>query len=116
MVILLAEDDVRLQYAIWKSLVASGFTVITADNGASALDASRTHHGSIDLVLTDFEMPHMNGIELCRCITAERPKTKFVVMSGGVGAKEQVAMEGLAFLQKPFHFSSLRKAIESCLP
>ena len=96
-----AEGDVHVQYLIWKLLKADGFTVLTAGKSEFALEASRSHPGPIDLLLTDMEMPRMSGLELYRNIRAERPGIKVIVMSGDLG-REQVSMNGLRFLQKPF--------------
>src|ERR1035437_7493749 len=109
-VILLVEDDVHEQYFVWKLLKADGFAVLTAGNGEFALEASRSHPGPIDLLLTDTEMPRMSGLELCRNIRVERPGIKVIVMSGDLG-REQVSMNGLPFLQKPFTPMALRDSI-----
>src|SRR5664280_2097815 len=113
-VILLVEDDVHEQYSVWKLLKSDGFTVLAAGNGEFALEASRSHPGPIDLLLTDTEMPRMSGLELCRNIRAERPGIKVIVMSGDLG-REQVSMNGLRFLQKPFTPTALRNSIETLL-
>jgi DNA-binding response OmpR family regulator len=115
MVILLAEDDVYEQYSIWKLLKADGFTVLTAGNGQFALEASRNHPGPVDLLLTDIEMPQMNGLDLCRSIKAERPGIKVLMMSGNHREREQVSTNGLPFLQKPFTASVLRDCIATLL-
>jgi DNA-binding response OmpR family regulator len=81
-VILLAEDDVGLQFFVWRLLKADGFTVLTAGDGIAALEASRNYPGSIDLALSDVRMPRMGGLELCRIIAAERPGIKVLMMSG----------------------------------
>jgi DNA-binding response OmpR family regulator len=115
MVILLVEDDVYVQYFIWKLLKADGFTVLTAGNGVFALEASRSHPGTIDLLLTDMEMPRMSGLDLARNIRAERPGIKTLVMSGDLRGREQVSVNGLPFLQKPFTVTALRDSIEALL-
>jgi CheY-like chemotaxis protein len=115
MVILLVEDDVHVQYFVWKLLKADGFTVLTAGNGEFALEASRSHCGPIDLLLTDIEMPRMNGLELCRNIKPERPGIKVLVMSGDLREREQDSVNGLPFLQKPFTPTVLRDSIEALL-
>jgi CheY-like chemotaxis protein len=102
MVILLAEDDVQVQYSLWKLLKSDGFTVLTGGNGAFALEASRNHPGPVDLLLTDMEMPRMGGLELAETIAAERPGIKVLIMSGDLRDREQASMNGLPFLQKPF--------------
>jgi two-component system, cell cycle sensor histidine kinase and response regulator CckA len=115
MVILLVDDDVGMQFSIWKLLKADGFTVLTAGDGKAALEASRNFPGTIDLLLSDMNMPGMGGLELCKIIAAERPGIKQLMMSGEVWGREQASMHGLAFLQKPFSATALRNAIEALL-
>jgi DNA-binding response OmpR family regulator len=115
MVILLAEDDVGVQFFVWSLLEAEGFTVLTAGDGKVALEASRNYPGSIDLLLSDVGMPRMDGLELSKNIAVERPGIKVLVMSGEPSGKEQVSMNGLPFLQKPFTLTALRDSIEALL-
>ena len=111
MVILLAEDDVGVQFLVWRLLKADGFTVLTASDGKAALEVSRNHPGSIDLVLSDVEMPEMDGLELCQTLASERPGIKVLMMSGVASRKEESSMNGLPFLQKPFTCTVLRDSI-----
>ena len=106
-VILCAEDDMQLQVLICKLLENDGFTVITAGNGEFALEASRSHPGPVDLLLTDIEMPRMNGLELSGKIRVERPGIKILVMSGAMQTNEHVSIDGLPFLSKPFTLGSV---------
>jgi DNA-binding NtrC family response regulator len=115
MVILLVEDDFQVQFFIWKLLKSQGFTVLTASNGEAALAAYRNSAGPIDLLLTDVDMPGLNGIELYRIIASERPGIKAVVMSGDLEAKEQSQMLGLPFLQKPFELAAIEQKIQTAL-
>jgi DNA-binding NtrC family response regulator len=115
MVILLAEDDVGLQFYIWQLLKANGFTVLTGGNGAFALEASRKYPGTIDVLLTDMEMPRMGGLELAETIAKERPEIKVLIMSGNLRHREYISVNGLPFLQKPFTPTTLREAIEALL-
>ena len=115
MVILLVEDDVHLQYFIGNLLKADGFIVLTAGDGNAALEASRSYPGSIDLLLSDVEMPRMGGLELCKDIMAERPGIKVLMMSGALSGKGPVSVSGLPFLQKPFTDTALRDSIKALL-
>ena len=115
MVILLAEDDLQVQYFIWKLLKAEGFTVLATGDGEFALQRSRNYPGHIDLLLTDIEMPRMSGIELYKNIMDERPGIKALLMSGDLQWRNQVAMNGLPFLHKPFTATVLRESLEGLL-
>jgi DNA-binding NtrC family response regulator len=115
MVILVAEDDVGVQFLIWKLLKGAGLTVLTARTGEAALRASRNHPGPIDLLLSDIEMPQMGGLELWKIISKERPGIKVILMSAEPQCKQNLSMSRLPFLQKPFALASLRQSVESLL-
>jgi DNA-binding response OmpR family regulator len=115
MVILLVEDDMGVRFFAWQLLKAEGFTVLCAGDGEAALKISRNYPGSIDLLLSDVEMPRMGGLELCKYTSAERPGIKVLMMSSETLPKEQVSMSGLPFLQKPFSLTALRQSIEALL-
>ena len=85
-----------------KLLKADGFAVLTAGNGEFALEASRSHPGPIDLLLTDTEMSRMSGLELCRNIRAERPGIKVLMMSSDLRGST-ASVNRLPFLQKAVH-------------
>jgi len=115
MVILLVEDDISVQFFIWKLLKADGMSVLTASSGEAALQASQSHPGSIELLLTDMTMPGMNGLELSKIVAAERPGIKVVLMSGDSAVRAQSKVAGIPFLQKPFQLADLRQILESVL-
>src|SRR4051812_21493953 len=106
MVILLVDDDLSVQLFTWKLLRSYGFTVLTAGNGTNAMEASRNHPGTIDLLFTDIDMPGISGLELSKQIAVERPDIKVLIMTGG--GTEPERLEGLAVLQKPFTDAALR--------
>jgi len=116
MVISLVEDDLGVQSFVWELLKDAGVTVLTVGDGVAALEESRNYLGSIDLLLSDVEMPRMGGLELCKLITAERPRNQSAHDVGCPSlGREQVSMSGLPFLQKPFTHTALRSAIETLL-
>jgi len=115
MVILVAEDHEDVRLAIWNILKASGHTVLAAYDGKAALELSRIYAGTIDLLLSDMNMPRMGGLELCQTIATERPGIKVLIMSGGLQELEQVHMKGMPFLQKPFTGTALRQSIKALL-
>ena len=115
MVVLVAENDVGVQFLIWKLLKGAGLTVLTARTGEAALEASHNYTGPIDLLLSEIEMPQMDGLELWRIISKERPGIKVLLMSAEPQCKQQLSMSQLPFLQKPFTLTSLQDSIESLL-
>jgi CheY-like chemotaxis protein len=78
---ILLVDDNKLGLAARKALLEEqGYRVTTAASGEAALELFRA--GSFDLVVTDFRMPGMNGIELIQHIRAERPGVPIILISG----------------------------------
>jgi DNA-binding NtrC family response regulator len=107
--ILVVDDDPAVLQFV-SGLLVERYTVLTANNGAGALQQSRDRQGDIDLLLSDFVMPGMNGIELATAMTQERPGLKVLLMSGFSGGM-LVLNEGWHFLPKPFIPSQLRALI-----
>ncbi len=81
MEILLVDDETPFVVGLADGLEMYGdrFHVITAENGKQAMDILRT--APFDLVITDLNMPVMDGFELLEYIQRERPGTRVIVMS-----------------------------------
>jgi CheY-like chemotaxis protein len=62
--------------------VAAGYRVLQAGDGEEALRIAEAHTEPIQLLLTDVVMPRLNGVELARRLTRQRPDTKVLYMSG----------------------------------
>ena len=89
--ILVVEDSQTQALAISGMLRKAGFEVTTAGNGIEGLAAIRK--SAPDLVLTDLEMPEMNGLELVEAIRGEFPLIPSVLMTA-LGS-EEIAMQAL---------------------
>lgn len=103
--VLVAEDDAVTAIMLEYCLEQFGYEVTTTDNGQDALDLIRT--GAFQLVISDWSMPKMTGIELCREIR-RRPSSSYtyVILLTSHGGTESV-VEGLEagaddFITKPF--------------
>jgi two-component system cell cycle sensor histidine kinase/response regulator CckA len=112
--ILLVDDDVSVLKFVGGFLSQDGYCVLTAADARSALALASDHAGIIDLLLSDFEMPIMNGIELATALVLVRPQIKVLMMSGFTGGM-LVLNEGWHFLAKPFVSSQLRSLIAGLL-
>ncbi|HZZ44626.1 MAG TPA: response regulator [Tepidisphaeraceae bacterium] len=62
--ILVADDESHILHVVSLKLSNAGFKVITARDGAEAFDLAVQEHP--DLLITDYHMPHLSGIELCQ--------------------------------------------------
>jgi len=103
--VLVAEDDVVTSLMLVYCLEQFGYDVTTVDNGLKALELVRT--GDFQLVISDWSMPKMTGVELCRQIR-KRPSssyTYFILLTSHGGTESVV--QGLDagaddFITKPF--------------
>ncbi len=107
--VLLVVDDDELVLELLKDILQDEFTVVTAADGPSALEKLRSL-SALDGVITDFDMPHMSGLELMRQIRQRYPNLPMVGLSGTLRPHHQLAgrcPEGAVFLQKPFEVLEL---------
>jgi PAS domain S-box-containing protein len=116
--ILVVEDADDLREITELILTRNGYRVITAGNGAEALDVAKNHSGAIDLLLTDVVMPHMHGPELAKRIRASQPEIRVLYMSGYAqpmvgdgGALE----DGVLLIEKPFTEPVLLDGVQHAL-
>ena len=107
--ILVVDDDEALLKSVCGTL-EDVYNVLSANTGADALQQSKDSRSEIHVLLSDFQMPGMTGIELATQITVQRPKIKVLLMSG-YNEGMLVLNEGWQFLAKPFIQSQLRTLI-----
>src|ERR1035438_8569465 len=81
-VILVADDDALIRNLVTLLMQQDGHFVLSAADGREGLELSRQYPGVIDLVITDVQMPRLNGTNLCAHLFEERPGIKVLVMSG----------------------------------
>ena len=62
--ILVADDETHILHVVSLKLRNAGFNVLTARDGQEALELAQTEHP--DLIITDYHMPHLSGLELCQ--------------------------------------------------
>ncbi len=116
--ILLVEDDQAARELICESLTSKGYHVFSAPDGISALEFVRQQDKGVDLVLTDWLMPGMNGGDLIIELKSLKPKIKSLCMSGFVPADIGQALSlgpDATFLQKPFTQAALLANVRAVL-
>ncbi|MFZ2196317.1 MAG: response regulator [Thermodesulfovibrionales bacterium] len=112
--ILVVDDDKVILELIARFLenLSIRLTILTAENGAEAIDVLRTR--KVDLVLTDLNMPVMNGFELLTYISAKRPEIITIAMTGLQCADihEKLRFLGVRHcIEKPFSLNDLNEKI-----
>ncbi len=103
--ILLVEDEATVRELLVSLLDGRGYTVLTAARGAEALALAAQHAGPIHLLVTDVVLPEGNGRQLAEAITATRPDSRVLYISGytdDVVLPHGIEAGGGEFLQKPF--------------
>ena len=70
--VLVVDDEIHIVHVVAIKLRNNGYEVITADNGAEAFDLAREEKP--DMIVTDYQMPVMSGLELCKALQAD-PQT-----------------------------------------
>lgn len=78
--ILLVDDDIDYLYLLGMLLKTEGFEVTTVSDGFKALEVLRNN--KIRIVITDFNMPEMDGIELAARVREQYPGTHVVLVTG----------------------------------
>jgi CheY-like chemotaxis protein len=111
--ILVVDDDAAI-LALTSGFLTENYNVLTAVNGKEALQLMKEYKGELDLLLSDFEMPGMSGIELATQLATERPQLKILLMSGFPGGT-LVLNEGWHFMPKPFVPSQMRLLIQGLI-
>jgi len=116
--ILLVEDNPEVRSLLTTVLTDSGYQVVTAENGAKALDAYDTRHGEFDLVVSDVVMPVMNGMELYRQLQKKNPEARVILMSGHtdqIVSIEDLDPNRVNLLSKPFPTAKFTETIREAL-
>ncbi len=114
MKIMAVEDDpgTRLLYEV--ELKAAGYDVITAANGAEALEMFRA--SAPDLVILDVQMPGMDGIEvLCRMLSIDRTVPIVFVSAHEYFKQNYLSWAADAYITKSADFTELKKTMKKLL-
>jgi two-component system, cell cycle response regulator CpdR len=110
MVTLVVDDDPAIRSYVQSILRAEGFETLEAEDGAQALEVVRMLDGSIELIVTDIQMPGSDGITLANAVRAAFPSVAILLMSGYPRADAD-----FPFLEKPFSWAVMRNVVRQVL-
>jgi len=111
--VLLVDDDVEVTTATVAMLEQLGHRVVVASSGANALDMLDQEQ-AVDLVITDYAMPGMSGLELAARIRKTRPELPIILATGYADAPGSND-PGMPRLDKPYRLEKLSTAIASAV-
>jgi CheY-like chemotaxis protein len=103
---------------VTRALAQDGHFVVATADGAEALDTLQQEDGGFDLLLTDIQMPVMDGIALALAVARDYPKLPILLMTGYADQRERAAgLESLVIdvIAKPFAVAEIRFAVAAAL-
>lgn len=112
--VLVADDD-RLARRQLCALLADEYEVLEARDGAEALEIYERRAGRIDVMVTDYVMPRLDGVRLAEVLAARDPRLSIIMVSAGVGREEMTRLFTLpkfVLLWKPFEAKVLLDLVE----
>lgn len=116
--ILIAEDSASVRKFISLALKIKGYTLITAEDGMVALE--KLAHHKIDMLVTDLNMPNVDGLKLIRTIRQDPEYKELPIVILSSLSKEEDINEGLSagadsYLIKPFNTKKIQYEVAKYL-
>lgn len=116
--VLVVDDEIHIVQVIAIKLRNNGFEVLTAENGAQALDIAKTQKP--DLVITDYQMPVMTGLEFIEKLravpeAAETPVIMLTARGFAIDDDRKNKLNIASLLSKPFSPREVLKCVEDVL-
>jgi two-component system cell cycle sensor histidine kinase/response regulator CckA len=112
--VLLVDDDEGVLAILEHTMAQQGWRILAAENGEQALQSCRDQIDAVDLVITDLQMPEMNGNELAKRLRELKPALPIIFVSGDSGSDLADAVKALPnhrYLKKPFRTSELAELV-----
>jgi len=116
--ILLIDDEPMVTDICEMMIKRLGHKVLKAHSGTEGLEIFLAHKTCIDLIISDFNMPGMNGQEVVNTLRLMGHRVKVLLSSGGLSAAEEkrVFVNGFdGFLKKPYSMTTLSNKIAELL-
>ena len=89
--VLIADDEDSMRALVARAIAMDGHDIVTAQDGAEALDILIREDGAFDLLLTDIQMPVMDGIALALTAARDFPDLTILLMTGFADQRERAS-------------------------
>ncbi len=116
--ILIADDEDSMRTLVARAIAMDGHEIVTAQDGAEALEILTREGGDFDLLLTDIQMPVMDGIALALSVARDFPDLTILLMTGFADQRERASnLNALVHdvVTKPFSVADIRTAVADAL-
>jgi DNA-binding NtrC family response regulator len=113
--IIVVDDERDLLNMVARFLSNAGYNVIEVENPEEALSICSRLDSRVDLLLSDYRMPGMSGMQLGMTLRTVRPNLPMLFMSGNCEAEELLVANGFRCLRKPFILTDLADLIHEIL-
>ena len=116
--VLIADDEESMRRLVARAIGIDGHETMVAQDGAEALDILMREDGAFDLLLTDIQMPIMDGIALALSAAREFPRVTILLMTGFAEQRERASnLDAIAHdvITKPFTVADIRTAVADAL-
>jgi CheY-like chemotaxis protein len=116
--VLIVDDEESMRLLVARAIAMDGHDIITATEGAEALEILGGTDGAFDLMLTDIQMPIMDGIALALTAARDFPELTILLMTGFADQRERASgLNAIAHdvISKPFSVADIRTAVADAL-
>jgi nitrogen-specific signal transduction histidine kinase/ActR/RegA family two-component response regulator len=114
--VLVVDDHEDVREVIVAYLETLGYDVVQAGSGCTALEFLRGNVNALDLLIADYAMPEMSGVELVRAVRAKSPTLPVIIVTGyaDTGGFDDRRLDAV-LLKKPFRMNELASTVEAAL-
>jgi two-component system cell cycle response regulator CpdR len=116
--VLIVDDEESMRLLVARAIAMDGHEITTAADGAEALDILSSPDSRFDLLLTDIQMPIMDGIALALASARDFPGLTILLMTGFAEQRERASgLNAIAYdvISKPFSVADIRTAVADAL-
>ena len=116
--VLIADDEASMRALVARAIGMDGHETVTAQDGAEALEILTRENGAFDLLLTDIQMPIMDGIALALSAARDFPRLTILLMTGFADQRERAhGLDALIYdvVPKPFSLQVLLEKVDDAL-
>jgi two-component system, cell cycle response regulator CpdR len=116
--VLVVDDEESMRLLVARAIAMDGHDITTASDGAEALELLGSAQTAFDLLLTDIQMPVMDGIALALTVARDFPDLTILLMTGFADQRERASgLNAIAHdvISKPFSVAGIRTAVADAL-